>query len=62
MSRFRGSGGGVTARFTATEAAIIRTLVSQIADLVQADRPPRLRSRRPGPAAARHRSPARRSG
>ncbi len=45
MSRFRGSGGGVTARFTATEAAIIRTLVSQIADLVQADRPP------PDPAA-----------
>ena len=45
MSGFRGSGGGVTARFTATEAAIIRTLVSQIAELVQGDEPP------PDPAA-----------
>jgi hypothetical protein len=37
MSGFRGTAGGATARFTATEAAIIRTMVSQIADLVQAD-------------------------
>ena len=35
MSGFRGTGSGVTARFTATEAAIIRTMVSQIAELVQ---------------------------
>ena len=45
MSGFRGSAGGVTARFTATEAAIIRTLVSQIAELVTGDQPP------PDPAA-----------
>ncbi len=40
MSGFRGSAGGVTARFSATEAAIVRTLVSQIAELVQLDQPP----------------------
>ena len=43
MSGFRGSAGGGTARFSATEAAIIRTLVSQITELVQTDQAP------PGP-------------
>lgn len=39
MSEFRRAEHGVTARFTAAEAAVLRTLVSQIAELVGRDAP-----------------------
>jgi hypothetical protein len=34
LAGFRASGGGATARFAAAQAAIIRSLVSQVAELV----------------------------
>jgi hypothetical protein len=41
LPRFRASSGGsVTARFDATQAALIRGLVGQVADLIAAESPP----------------------
>ena len=37
MARFRASQGGVTARFGAAQARIVRDLVSQVAELLGAD-------------------------
>jgi hypothetical protein len=47
VAGFRASSGGATARFAAAQAAIIRSLVSQVAELVGGDATPR-----PGPQAA----------
>jgi hypothetical protein len=48
MAGFRSSGGGATARFAAAQAAIIRSLVSQVAELVGGEGVPAA----PDPAAA----------
>jgi hypothetical protein len=45
LAGFRASAGGATARFAAAQAAIIRSLVSQVAELVRSEDQP------PGPAA-----------
>jgi hypothetical protein len=40
MAGFRGTAGGVSARFAKPEAAIIRDLVTQVVELIAADMPP----------------------
>jgi Domain of unknown function (DUF2017) len=53
MAGFRASGGGATARFAAAQAAIIRSLVSQVAELVGGEGVPAAPdpSATPGPGA-----------
>ncbi len=52
MAGFRASSGGATARFGAAQAAIIRDLVGQIAELISDDRPGRGASAGPNAADA----------
>ena len=50
VAGFRASGGGATARFAAAQAAIIRSLVSQVAELVGGESMPPAPAEPPGPA------------